>query len=93
MDNATLIQKLILEIIATNNIDEKRSKRNQVLELFKESKLVEYTPVAIRLNTTLELKETIDNFITHDNYTSREALKNMYAFVSQLLCEENLVMG
>lgn len=85
-DNATSIQKLILEIIASDNIDDKRSKRNQVVELFKESKLVEYTPVAIRLNTALELKEAIDNFIVHDNPSSRDALKNIYSFVSQLLC-------
>jgi len=88
MDNKTLIQKLTLEILASDNIDDKRVKRNQVVELFKGAKLVNHTQIAIRLNTSLELKETIDNYITHDNTTSREALKNMYSFVSQLLCKD-----
>jgi len=93
MDNKTLIQKLILDILASDNIDNKRTIRNQVVELFKDSKLVNHTPVAIRLNTTLELKETIDNYITHDNTATREALKNMYSFVSQLLCDDVKVAG
>lgn len=88
MDNKILIQKLILDILASDNIDAKRTMRNQVVELFKGSKLVNHTPVAIRLNTSLELKEAIDNYITHDNTASRETLKNMYSFVSQLLCDE-----
>ena len=88
MDNKTLIQKLILDILASDSIDDKRTMCNQVIELFKESKFVSHTPVVIRLNTALELKETIHNFITHDNSSSREALKNMFTFVSQLLGEE-----
>ncbi|PHS07182.1 MAG: hypothetical protein COA88_09305 [Kordia sp.] len=88
MDNKNLIQKLILDILASDNIDYKRTTRNQVVELFKDSTLVNHTPVVIRLNTTLELKETIDNYITHDNTASREALKNTYSFVSQLLCDD-----
>jgi len=88
MDNKILIQNLIQEILASDNIDDKRAMRNQVVELFKESRLVNYTPVAIRLNTSLELKETIDNYITHDNTATREALKSMYQFVSELLCDD-----
>jgi len=87
MSNKTLIQKLILEILASDNIDDKRAKRNQIVALFKKSKLVNYTPVAIRLNTSLKLKETIDNYITHDNTASREALKKMSSLVNQLLCD------
>lgn len=93
MNNKTQIQKLILEILASDNIDHKRTIRNQVVELFKDSKLVNHTPVAIRLNTSLELKEVIDNYITHDNTTTREALKNMYTFVSQLLCDDAKIAG
>jgi len=88
MDNKTLIQKLILDILASDNIEGKRTIRNQVVEVFKEAKLVSHTPVVIRLNTLLELKETIDNYITHDNTSTRDDLKNMYTFVSQLLCED-----
>lgn len=87
MDNKIIIQQLILEILASDNIDEKRSKGKQAIELFKASKLVDYTPVAIRLNTILELKEAIDSFIVHDNTTSRENLKAMYVFISQLMCD------
>jgi len=87
MDNKTLIQKLILEILASDSIDNKTILCNQVVELFKESKFVSHTPMVVRLNTSLELKETIHNFITHDNSSSREALKNMFTFVSQLLDE------
>ena len=87
MDNTTLIQKLIQEILASNNVDEKREKRNKVVELFKESRLVECTPVVVRLNTTLALKEAIDSFIVHDNPSSREILENTYAIVSELLCD------
>jgi len=88
MDNKTLIQKLMLDILASDNIDDKRAIRNQVVELFKEAKLVQHTPVVIRLNTSLELKEKIDNYITHDNTSTRDDLKNMYTFVSQLLCND-----
>lgn len=89
MNNTALIQRLILEILASDNIDEKRSKGAEVVTLFKTSKLVDFTPVAIRLNTTLELKEAIDNFITHDNSTTREGLKQMFSFISQLLCNDD----
>ena len=88
MNDKTTIQKLILEILASSNIDVKRAKRNQAVELFKGSTLVSHTPVAIKLNTALELKEVIDNFITHDNPSTKEALKNMYSFISQLLPDE-----
>lgn len=88
MNNKTTIQKLILEILASGNIEVKRTKRNEVVGLFKESKLVSHTPVAIKLNTALELREVIDNFITHDNTSSKESLKNMYSFISQLLPDE-----
>ena len=88
MDSKTLIQKLILDILASDNIEDKRTIRNQVVEVFKEAKLVNHTPMVIRLNTLLELKETIDNYITHDNTSTRDNLKNMYTFVSQLLCED-----
>jgi len=87
MDNTTLIQKLIQEILASNNVDEKREKRNKVVELFKDSQLVECTPVVVRLNTTLALKEAIDSFIVHDNPSSREILENTYTIVSELLCD------
>ena len=48
MNNKVQIQKLILDILASDNIDSKRTIRNQVVELFKDSKLVSHTPVAIR---------------------------------------------
>jgi hypothetical protein len=88
MNHKTAIQKLMLEILASSNIDVKRNKRNQVVELFKNSKLVSHTPIAIKMNTALELKEVIDNFITHDNSLSKVALKNMYSFVSQLFPDD-----
>jgi len=87
MDNKILIQKLIQEILASNNVDEKREKRNKVVTLFKESRLVECTPVVVRLNTMLALKEAIDSFIVHDNPSSREILESTYTIVSQLLCD------
>lgn len=89
MNNAVLIQKLIQEILTSNTVDEKRTMRNQVVALFKKSELVEYTPIVIRLNTTLALKEAIDNFMVHDNKTSRESLKNTFAVANQLLCRVN----
>jgi len=85
MDNTILLQKLIQEILASNNVDEKREKRNKAVKLFKESRLVEFTPVVVRLNTTLALKEAIDSFIVHDNPSSREILENTYTIVSELL--------
>lgn len=88
MNNKAQIQKLILDVLASNNIDDKRRAGNQVIELFKESKLVDHTPVAIKMNTSLELKEAIDNFITHDNSNTRDALKNSYSFISQLLHDD-----
>jgi len=87
MDNTILIQKLIQEILASNNVDEKREKRNKVVELFKSSRLIECTPVVVRLNTTLALKEAIDSFIVHDNPSSREIIENTYTIVSELLCD------
>ena len=89
MNNAVLIQKLIQEILTSTTVDEKREMRNQVVQLFKESELVEYTPVVIRLNTTLALKEAIDNFMVHDNTSSREALKSTLARANQLLYSSN----
>ncbi len=88
MNNKAAIQKLILEILASDNIEVKRVKRNEVVDLFKAAELVCHTPVAIKLNTALELKEVIDNYITHDNTSTKEALKNMYSFISQLFPDD-----
>jgi len=88
MKNQVTIQCLIQEILLSNTIDEKRAKRNQVIKLFKEAELVEFTPVVIRLNSTLALQEAIDNFMVHDNTSSREALSNTYAIVSELLVND-----
>jgi len=88
MKNQVTIQCLIQEILLSNTIDEKRTKRNQVIKLFKEAELVEFTPVVIRLNSTLALQEAIDNFMVHDNTSSREALSNTYAIVSELLVND-----
>ena len=51
MDNKTQIQKLILEVLASNSVDDKRRTGNQVIELFRGSKLVAHTPVALKMNT------------------------------------------
>ena len=91
MNHKAQIQKLILEVLASNNVDDKRRAGNQAIELFKGAKLIDQTPVAIKMNTSLELKEAIDNFITHDNSITREALKNSYSFISQLLHDEKAV--
>jgi len=88
MKTTVTIQRLIQEILLSNTIDEKRAKRNQVISLFKEAELVDCTPVVIRLNTTLALKEAIDNFMVHDNPSSRESLTQTYAIVSQLLVND-----
>ena len=88
MNNQITIQRLIQEILLSNTIDEKRAKRNQVISLFKEAELIESTPVIIRLNTTLALQEAIDNFMVHDNHSSREALTNTYKVVSDLLVND-----
>jgi len=89
MNHKSQIQKLLLEVLSSNLIDEKISKRELVVQLFKETELVAYTPVAIKMNTFLELKEVIDNFIVQDNMVSRERLKALYVFVSQLMVDEN----
>ena len=88
MNNPITIQRLIQEILLSNTIDEKREKRNQVITLFKEAELVESTPVVVRLNTTLALREAIDNFMVYDNYSSREALTNTCEIVSELLVND-----
>jgi len=87
MNHKSEIQKLILEILASKIIDEKTSKRELAIELFKETELVAYTPVALKINTILELKDGIDSFIVHDSMTSREGLKALYVFVSQLMVD------
>jgi len=89
MNHKAQIQKILLEILSSNLIDEKISKRELVVQLFKETDLVAYTPVAIKMNTMLELKDGIDNFIVQDNMVSRECLKALYVFVSQLMVDEN----
>lgn len=91
MNNKTQIQKLLLEILASDTIDEKVSKKTLLVKLFKETKLVDYTPVAIKMNSVLELKDGIDNFIVQDNMVSRERLKALYVSVSQLMTEDNCV--
>ena len=88
MNNRVTIQRLIQEILLSNTIDEKRAKRNQVITLFKEAELIKSTTVIIRLNTTLALQEAIDNFMVHDNCSSREALTNAYKVVSDLLVND-----
>jgi len=88
MNNQVIIQRLIQEILLSNTIDEKRAKKNQVIAFFKEAELVKFTPVVIKLNTTLALQEAIDNFMVHDNYSSREALTNICAIVSGLLVDD-----
>jgi len=87
MNHKTEIQKLILEILASQVIDEKTSKRKLVIQLFKETELVAYTPVAIKMNTILELRDGIDSFVVHDSMVSRERLKALYVFVSQLMLD------
>ena len=87
MNNKVEIQKLILEILASQVIDEKTRKRQLVVKLFREAELVAYTPVAIKMNTVLELRDGIDSFIVHDSATSRERLKALYVFVSQLMVD------
>lgn len=93
MGNKALTQKLILDILSSNTIDEKIALRNQVVILFKDCSFEMQTPVAIRLNTALDLKESIDNYITHDNTSTRMALKNSYTIISQLLCEDVKIAG
>ena len=88
MNKKVQIQKLLLEVLASKSIDDKRRSGNQAIELFRDAKLIEQTPVALKLNTSLELKEAIDNFITHDNSNTRDALKNSYSFISQLLHDD-----
>jgi len=89
MNHKSQIQKLLLEILSSNVIDEKISKKELVVNLFKETELAAYTPVAIKMNTVLELKDGIDNFIVQDNMVSRERLKTLYVFVSQLMVDNN----
>ena len=40
------------------------------------------------MNAALGLREVIDNFITHDSPSTKDALQNMYSFISQLLPDE-----
>ena len=87
MGNSTLMKKLIQEILASNNVDEKREKRNKVVALFKDAELVKYTPIVVKLNITLALKEAIDSFIVHDNPSSRKTLESTCETVSELLCD------
>ena len=89
MNNQITMQRLVQEILLSNTIDEKIAKRNQVITLFKEADLIKSTPVVIRLNTILALQEAIDNFMVHDNYSSREALTNTCAIVSELLTNDS----
>lgn len=93
MGNKTLMQKLILDILSSDFIDVRIALRNQVVILFRDCKFVAGTPVAIRMNTALDLKESIDNYITHDNASTREALKNSYTIMNQLLCEDVKIAG
>ena len=85
MNTPVTLKNLIQEILLSNTIDEKREKRNQVITLFKEAEFVKHTPVVIRLNATLALKEAIDNFMVHDNSSSRESLADTCAIISRLL--------
>ncbi|MFD0964266.1 hypothetical protein [Pseudofulvibacter geojedonensis] len=86
----TQIQHLISEILIANTIDLKRSLGNQTIELFKQANLINNTPVAIKLNTTLELKEAIDNFCINDNLTNRDALNNILESINQLLVDDKI---
>ncbi len=88
MNKKVQIQKLLLEVLASKSIDDKRRSGNQAIKLFRDAKLIAQTPVALKLNTSLELKEAIDNFITYDNSNTRDALKNSYSFISQLLHDD-----
>ena len=86
----TQIQQLITEILSANTVDQKRMLGNQTIELFKQADFINNTPVAIKLNTTLELKEAIDNFCINDNLTNREALNNILESVNQLLVDDKI---
>jgi len=91
MNHKSQIKRLLLEILASDTIDEKASKKTLAVKLFKETELVDYTPVAIKMNTILELKDGIDNFIVQDNMASRERLKSLYVFVSQLMVDDHSI--
>lgn len=88
MNYKAQIQQLLLEILSSNIIDEKISKKQLVVKLFKKTELVAYTPIAIKMNAILELKDGIDNFIVQDNMISRERLKGLYVCVSQLMVDK-----
>lgn len=88
MNLKTQIQKLLQELLLTKTVDEKRYLGNQIIKLFKQAEFVSNTPVAIRLNTSLQLKEILDNFTINDNSTNREALKNVFNLIEPLIAND-----
>jgi hypothetical protein len=88
MDAIISIGKIINEILLSNTIDEKRLKRNQVMQLFKEADLVNVMPIVVKLNTALELQEAIDSYIVHDNNTAVDNLNNSFSNLKDLLLND-----
>lgn len=93
MGNKTLILKLILEILASDSIDEKITMRNQLVKLFKDCEFEKYAPLPIRLNAAFDLKESIDNYITHDNTSTKEMLQKSYSDISLMLTDDVKLAG
>lgn len=89
MDTIVSIEKIINEILLSSSVDEKRLKKNVLITYLKESNLVQSIPVAVRLNTELAIKEAIDSFMIHDNFTSREGLTSAYSGLLQLLLNDS----
>ena len=77
------VAQIITKILASSTIDEKRKLGKEAIALFKNTN--QDIPVAIRLNLSLQLRDTIDNFIIQDNLTSRETLENFFPLLSKSL--------
>lgn len=90
MDYQAQLNKQILILTSSHSIDEKRGVGTLVLELFKEASTSAKIPVAVKLNRMLSLREAIDNFITHDNAGSREALKSNFQSIRNLIYSEEV---
>jgi len=85
MNNKENFQKLLLELLASSSVDAKQEKGTELLNLFKKSKLIEYTPKIIRENTLLELQSGINEFIKNENSLTKDNLKILFVFIPKLI--------
>ncbi len=80
-------KKLMLEILASENNQEKHSKGKELFNLFKDAELDKNTTEMSRINNLKRITDNIKAFIENDNELTRNNLKTLGTFIPEHIKE------